>query len=128
MLIPTKFMPDLAKVKREGIKGAVYQLAILPIDAAKIDEWLELFPKYGYPLEEKYGLRTVGYWKRGGGEPYQVELSYCMKLSCVKNWAAIEDYGRAITADPEVKEWWKKSLQYRQHHKASHLVPAYLPY
>jgi len=130
-LIPTKCMPDLATVKKEKIKGEVYQIAILPIDPTRTNEWLDLFYKIAWPLEEKYGLHTIGYWKRGGGEPYQFEFSYCMKLSAVKNWAHFaskENYGWAMEHDPEVKAWWAQSLPFRGHHRGSNLLPVYLPY
>lgn len=128
ILLPTKFCPDIERVKREGIKGEVYILCIIPIVPEKIDEYLDLFPRYGMRFEERHGLRTVGYWIRGGGEPYQSEVFFCTQLCAWKDWASTAHYREACETDPELKEWRQRALYYRTHHTLTYLIPLYLPY
>ncbi|MEE9285077.1 MAG: NIPSNAP family protein [Dehalococcoidia bacterium] len=127
-LRPTPFSPDLARIKAEGIKGEIYLLAVIPLNPGKMQEYLELFPQYGLVYEERYGLKTVGYWTGGGGEPYQSEAFVCTQLCAGGNWAWWARFSEHRAKDAELQAWMKRALNYRTHHKISYLVPAYLPY
>src|SRR5262249_22264619 len=87
ILNPTPFCPDLARVKAEGLKGGVYMLAVIPLVPERMEEYMQLFPQYGLRLEERHGLRTVGYWRGGGGEPYQTEAVTFTQLCAGERWA-----------------------------------------
>ena len=128
LLRPTKFCPDLARIKQEKIKGGVYMWAVIPIDPFKIDEYLELFPQYGLKYEERYHLRTVGYWRGGGGEPTQSQAFYCTQLCVGDDCAFRQRFSEKGGNDPEVSPWLKRALNYRTHHTYSYLVPRWLPY
>ena len=127
-LRPTPFSPDLARVIADGLKGEIYLLAVIPLEPGKIREYLELFPKFGLVYEERYGLKTVGYWTGGGGEPYQSQAFTCTQLCAGGNWAWWARFSEQRAKDAEVQTWMKRALGYRTHHKISYLVPAYLPY
>jgi len=127
-LSPTKFCPDLARIKKERLRGEVYLLAAIPLNPESMDEYLELFPQFGLKFEERYGLHTVGYWRGGGGFPYQSEAFWVTQLCCGDSWAFWATFGRQRNADSEVNAWLKRALSYRTHHSISYLVPAYLPY
>lgn len=127
-LSPTKFSPDLDTLKKKGVKGEVYLLAAIPLVPEKMNEYLELFPQFGLKFEERYGLHTVGYWRGGGGFPYQSEAFWVTQLTCGDSWAFWAKFGRERNADPEVEVWLKRALNYRTHHSISYLVPRHLPY
>jgi hypothetical protein len=128
ILGPTPFCPDLARIRAERIKGGVYMLAVIPLFPERMAEYLELFPQHGLRLEERHGLRTVGYWRGGGGEPYQTEAFTFTQLCAGESWAFWQEFFERRARDPEVEAWMKRSYAYRTHHQVSYLVPAYLPY
>ncbi len=127
-LRPTSFCPDLQRIKTEGLKGEMYLLAVIPMDPQRMREYLELFPHYGLKYEERYGLKTVGYWTGGGNEPYQSEAFTCTQLCAGGNWQWWASFSEQRAKDPEVQAWMQRSYAYRTHHTTSYLVPAYLPY
>jgi len=126
ILRPTPFCPDLARIKSEGLKGGVYLFATIPIVPERLSEYLELFPRHGMRLEEKHGLRTVGYWTGGGAD--QSEAFNCTQLCVIEDWAAWGRFTAARAADPEVAEWMRRALFYRTFHRSRFLVPRWLPY
>ena len=128
ILMPTAFCPDLARIKRERLVGGVYMLAVIPLVPERLGEYLQLFPKNGLMLEERYGLKTVGYWRGGGGEPYQTEAFSFTQLCAGESWSFWEDFHRRRADDPDVAHWMQRSFDYRTHHQVSYLVPAHLPY
>ncbi len=128
ILMPTAFCPDLARIKREKLKGGVYMLAVIPLVPEKLGEYLELFPENGLRLEERYGLKTVGYWRGGGGEPYQTEAFSFTQLCAGESWGFWQDFHQRRAGDPDVASWMQRSFAYRTHHQVSYLVPAHLPY
>lgn len=128
ILMPTPFCPDLARIKRERLVGGVYMLAVIPLVPQKLAEYLELFPENGLLLEERHGLKTVGYWRGGGGEPYQTEAFSFTQLCAGESWSFWEDFHRRRAGDPDVERWMQRSFDYRTHHQVSYLVPAHLPY
>ncbi|GEM_PF-5060046 len=126
LLHPTSFCPDLARIKREQIKGGLYMLATIPIVPDRLQEYLKLFPKNGMRLEEKHGLRTLGYWMGGG--PDHTEAFNCTQICVIEDW---EHWGRFMegrSKDPEVAEWMRRALFYRTFHSARWMTPAYIPY
>jgi hypothetical protein len=128
ILSPTPFCPDLARIKAERIKGGVYMLAVIPLVPDRMEEYLRLFPEHGLRLEERYGLRTLGYWRGGGGEPYQTEAFSFTQLCVGEDWSFWQEFFERRARDPEVAAWMQRSYAYRTHHQVSYLVPAYLPY
>jgi hypothetical protein len=128
ILTPTPFCPDLAQIRAEQLKGGVYMLAVIPLVPERMDEYLELFPQRGLVLEERYGLHTVGYWRGGGGEPYQTEAFTFTQLCVGESWSFWQRFFEQRSRDPDVAAWMKESYTYRTHHQVSYLVPAYLPY
>jgi hypothetical protein len=128
ILSPTPFCPDLARIRAERLCGGVYMLAVIPLVPEKMGEYLELFPQHGLRLEERYGLKTVGYWRGGGGEPYQTEAFTFTQLCAGESWTFWQEFYERRAKDPEVEAWMKRSFAYRTHHQVSYLVPAYLPY
>jgi hypothetical protein len=128
ILSPTPFCPDLARIKAQGLKGQVYMLAVIPLVPEKMQEYLELFPQHGLVLEERYGLRTVGYWRGGGGEPYQTEAFSFTQLCAGESWAFWQEFFERRSRDPDVERWMQRSYAYRTHHQVSYLVPLHLPY
>ena len=128
ILSPTKFCPDLARIKKEGLKGGVYMLATIPIVPEKMNEYFDLFPQFGLRFEERYGLKTVGDWRGGGGEPYQSEAFFGTQLCAGESWAFWARFGVERNKDPEVQAWMARALNYRTHHRISYLVPAFLTY
>lgn len=128
ILNPTPFCPDLARIRAEGLKGGVYMLAVIPLVPDRMQEYLELFPQHGLRLEERHGLKTVGYWRGGGGEPYQTEAFTFTQLCVGESWSFWQEFFERRARDPEVEAWMKRSYAFRTHHQVSYLVPAYLPY
>ncbi len=128
ILMPTPFCPDLARIRREKLVGQVYMLAVIPLVPDRLAEYLALFPENGLRLEERYGLRTVGYWRGGGGEPYQTEAFSFTQLCAGESWSFWQEFHQRRSRDPDVASWMQRSFHYRTHHQVSYLVPAHLPY
>ncbi|MCH7553036.1 MAG: NIPSNAP family protein [Chloroflexi bacterium] len=128
ILRPTAFCPTLAQVKDRGLKGGVYLLAVIPLVPEKMQEYLELFPQFGLAYEERYGLKTVGYWRGGGGDPYQGDAFTCTQLCAGESWEWWAGFNEQRGKDPEVRAWMKRALNYRTHHGVSYLLPLHLPY
>ena len=126
LLHPTAFCPDLAKMKRDRIKGGLYMLATIPIVPDRLQEYLKLFPKNGMRLEEKHGLHTLGYWIGGG--PDQTEAFNCTQICVIEDWAHWARFVEGRSKDPEVAEWMSRALFYRTFHSARWMTPAYIPY
>ncbi len=125
-LFPTPFCPDLARIKREQIKGGLYMLATIPIVPDRLQEYLKLFPKNGMRLEEKHGLHTLGYWMGGGAD--QTEAFNCTQICVIEDWAHWGRFMEGRAKDPEVAEWMRRALFYRTYHTARWMTPAYIPY
>lgn len=126
LLHPTAFCPDLAKIKRDQIKGGLYMLATIPIVPDRLQEYLKLFPKNGMRLEEKHGLHTLGYWIGGG--PDHTEAFNCTQICVIEDWARWGRFVEERATDPEVAEWMRRALFYRTYHSARWMTPAYIPY
>ena len=126
LLHPTAFCPDLAKIKRDQIKGGLYMLATIPIVPDRLQEYLKLFPKNGMRLEEKHGLHTLGYWIGGG--PDHTEAFNCTQICVIEDWAHWGRFVEERGKDPEVAEWMRRALFYRTFHSARWMTPAYIPY
>jgi hypothetical protein len=126
LLHPTQFCPDLAKIKRDKIKGGLYMLATIPIVPDRLQEYLKLFPKNGMRLEEKHGLHTLGYWIGGG--PDHTEAFNCTQICVIEDWAHWARFVEGRSKDPEVTEWMSRALFYRTFHSARWMTPAYIPY
>ncbi len=126
LLHPTAFCPDLARIKRDRIKGGLYMLATIPIVPDRLQEYLKLFPRYGMRLEEKHGLHTLGYWIGGG--PDHTEAFNCTQICVIEDWEHWGRFVQARAADPEVAEWMRRALFYRTFHSARWMTPAYIPY
>jgi hypothetical protein len=126
LLHPTAFCPDLAKIKREKIKGGLYMLATIPIVPDRLQEYLKLFPKNGMRLEEKHGLHTLGYWIGGG--PDHTEAFNCTQICVIEDWAHWGRFVEERAKDPEVAEWMRRALFYRTFHSARWMTPKYIPY
>jgi NIPSNAP len=126
LLHPTPFCPDLARIKREQIKGGLYMLATIPIVPDRLQEYLKLFPQNGMRLEEKHGLHTLGYWIGGGAD--QTEAFNCTQICVIEDWAHWGRFVEARGKDPEVAEWMRRALFYRTFHSARWMTPAYIPY
>ncbi|MBI3744139.1 MAG: hypothetical protein HY261_07640 [Chloroflexi bacterium] len=101
---------------------------MIPFVPDKLNEYLELFPQFGLKYEERYGLKTVGYWIGGGGQPYESQAFTCTQLCAGGDWKYWQKFSEERGKDPEVQAWMKRSYAYRTHHIAQYLVPAYLPY
>jgi len=128
ILSATPFCPDLARIKAEGLKGGVYMLAVIPLVPERMGEYLELFPQFGLRFEHKYGLKTVGYWRGGGGEPQQSDSFTCTQLCAGESWEWWDSFNQQRAKDPEVRAWLERAIRYRGHHGYSYLIPRYLPY
>ena len=128
LLGPTPFCPDLARIKAEGLKGGVYMLAVIPLVPERMNEYLELFPQFGLRFEHRYGLKTVGYWRGGGGEPCQSDAFTCTQLCAGESWDWWARFNQERAKDQEVREWLERAIGYRGHHGFSYLIPRYLPY
>jgi hypothetical protein len=126
ILHPTPFCPDLARIKREQIKGGLYMLATIPILPDRLQEYLKLFPNHGMRLEEKHGLHTLGYWMGGGAD--QTEAFNCTQICVIEDWAHWGRFVESRAKDPEVAEWMRRALFYRTFHSARWMTPLHIPY